>query len=309
MMKKKLIRCLFLAILSLSRIYAQEMVIAPAEIISDYELSEKAQSQILMKLQKSISQQGISTTENAVFAIVPKISILSEHTSSGIPPIAEVEYDISFSLQNIFDGKSFASFPITIQSRGSNKANAIVMGLKKINLNTPEFSSFLKRAKQKTIAHYEAELPKIIQKAEVAMKQKRYEDALFVLSQVPEAIPSYSKVLTLMEKNYQGYEETYARQILQKAKALWAANKGEHTAREVAELLAEIPANTSANKEANPLLQQISKYVSDREQFERKLIERQQQHQHLEKRARIEAAKAIGVAYGKNSGTKVILWR
>lgn len=287
---------------------AQEFDIAPAQILSDYELPTTAQSQIMMKVQKAISKNGVSG-ENATFALVPEVSILSERTSSGIPPVAEIEYDLSFSLQNIFDGKSFASYPFTIKSKGSNKANAIAVGLKNVNLNTSEFQNFLSDAKQKVVSHYEKELPKIIQKANTAMNTKQYEEALFILSQVPEDIPSYPKISALIEKNYKMYEETAGSALLQRAKALWASSKDQYTAGEVADLLSQIPAGTKAHKEATVLINSIDKTMNAREEFAKRMIDKQITNQNRENLARIEAAKAIGVAYGKNSGTKVILYR
>lgn len=289
-------------------IKAQEFDIAPAEILSDYQLPTTAQSQIMMKVQKAVSKNGVSG-ENATFALVPEVSILSERTSSGIPPIAEVEYDISFSLQNIFDGKSFASYPFTIKSKGSNKVNAITLGLKNVNLNTSDFQNFLTDAKQKVIQHYEKELPKIIQKANTAMNTKQYEEALFILSQVPEDIPSYSKISTLIEKNYKSYEETAGQVLLQKAKALWASSKDEYTAGEVADLLSQIPVGTQVHKDATALINSIDKTMNTREEFAKRMEEKQIDNQHKENMSRIDKAKAVGVAYGKNSGTKVYIYK
>ncbi|MRM83863.1 hypothetical protein [Riemerella anatipestifer] len=289
---------------------AQEVTIAPARIKSDYTLSEKADTQIIAKMQKVLNKSGIIDYENAVFALVPEVSILSEHTSSGIPPIAEVEYELSFSVMNIFDGKTFATHSFKTKGRGSNKGNAIAMGLKNIDLNSPIFSEFLERTKSKIISHYERELPKMIQRINIQVGAKNYEEALFILSQIPEAIPSYaSKILPLTEKVYKSYEENLGKEFLQRAKSKWAISKDEYTASEVAELLSQIPVETSAYKESQVLLKNIDKYIANKDVFYRKLREKEINNAHLERKAAIEAIRAIGVAYGKNAGTKVVLWK
>ena len=293
------------------KVQAQNIDITPAKMISDYQLSEKADNQIKMKMERALNKTGVSTySENATFALVPEVSILSENTSSGIPPIAEIEYNLSFSVMNIFDGRSFATHSYTSKGKGSNKSNAIILGLKNINLDSTEFSNFLESSKRKIISYYEKELSKMLQRANTAIITKNYESALFILAEIPESIPSYqAKVLPMIEKTYKNYQENYGKTLLQKAKALWSANKDEYTASEVAELLAEIPAGTSAYKESAALMKSIDNYLMNKENYYRRLQEKQLAYQHSEKKAMIEAARAIGVAYGKNSGTKVILWR
>lgn len=105
------------------------------------------------------------------------------------------------------------------------------------------------------------------------------------------------------------YEETAGRILLQRAKALWASSKDQYTAGEVADLLSQIPTGTQTHKEATALINSIDKTMNAREEFAKRMIDKQITNQNRENLARIEAAKAIGVAYGKNSGTKVILYR
>ncbi|WP_018675297.1 hypothetical protein [Riemerella columbina] len=289
---------------------SQEISIVPAQIKSEYGLSEKINTQIRVKMQKVLNKSGIIDYETAVFALFPEVSILSEHTSSGVPPIAEVDYELTFNVVNIFDGKSFADYSFKTKGRGSNKANAIAMGLKNIDLNNRDFIEFIEMSKSKIISYYEKELSKTLQKVNVQVSAKDYEEALFLLSQIPESIPSYTtRVLPLAEKVYKSYQENVGKELLQAAKAKWATSKDEYTASDVAELLSQIPSETSAYKESQILLKTIDKYITNKEIFYRKLREKEINNSHLERKATIEAVRAIGVAYGKNSGTKVILWK
>lgn len=288
---------------------AQDFVIAPAKAQTDFNLPTSVDSQIKNKMQRALTQMGVSSSKEAVFALVPEISVLDEKTSSGIPPLAEMEYEVIFSVKNVFDGKTFASYTFPVKSKGSNKVNALSVGMKKINLDTPEFASFLQEAKDKTISYYEKELPKIMQRVNTAMKMKKHEEALSLLAQVPQEIKSYDKVLTLMEQNFKAYEHTKAKENLQKAKALWTANKDEDTAMKVADLISEISSDTPVYKDAVVLLNSMDKYLGDKEKYQRKMQEKQMDNTHTENKARIEAARAVGIAYGQNSGNKIVLWK
>lgn len=299
-----------LLLLTVSTLHAQSFLIAPAHLQSDYQLPVQVDTQIKTKMQKALSQQGTnSSPEKAVFALVPQISILSEQTTATVPPISKVEYEIVFRVVNIFDGTVFGTYSFSVNGQGSNKINAIAKGLKKVSLSKEDFSAFLHRTKNEILDHYEKEALKIIKKATSAMNMKNYDEALSMLSQVPEDIPSYDKVLQLMEKNYQLYTEEQAQVLLRKAKSLWASSKDANTAREVAELLSEIPSNTSAIKGADALIKEIDTHTVGEENYKKKMEEKRLNHKHMETQASIEAAKAIGMAYAKNMRSTVVIWK
>lgn len=308
-MKNSKILSTFLICLTTWLLNAQDFVMAPAKAQTDFDLPTNVDTQIKNKMQKILTQMGVSGTQDAVFALVPQISVLSEKTSSGIPPVAQMEYEVTFSVMNVFDGKSFASYTFQIDSKGSNKSNALSVGIKKINLNTSEFIEFLQEAKNKTISYYEKELPKIIQRANTATNTKKYEEALSILAQVPQEIKSYDKVLVLIEQNFKKYEQTKAKELYQKAKALWSANKDEDTALKVADLVSQISSDTPTYKDAVALLNSMDRYLIDKEKYQRKMQEKQMDNTHSENKARIEAARAVGIAHGQNSGNKIILWK
>lgn len=305
------ITLLFLFFLSILKINAQEFTIAAAHLQSDYNISEKVDNQIKAKMVRALTKYGVGNSNNAIFALVPKISILSENTVPGIPPISEMEYVVSFDLTNIFDGNIFASYPITVKSKGSNKENAISLGFKSISLDMKEFSDFLENNKAKVINHYEKELPKVLQRANNSINVKNFEEALLTLAQVPQEIPSYNKVLTMIERCYKMYEETEAKRLLQKARAIWSTNKEDSSANEVAELIGAMPVYTSSSKDAMALLNEINQFAADKERYKRVREQMESKRNHLETMERINAARAIGVAYGMNSGrrTNIILWR
>ncbi len=293
--------------------YGQELTsIGVAHLKSDFSLPKVIDTQVKGKIKRALSLNGLSDAKQPSLVLVPEIMIVSENMLYGVPAYFEVEYDIVFYLQSLYGNNSFDSYTYSVKGKGRNKNNAIAKSMKKVRLNTPKFSQFLQKAQKKAIAYYEKKLPYIIQKANTAINVKEYDKALFILSDVPESIPSYSsQVLPLIEKAYQMYAKNNADAILQKAKALWAANKSDINAYRVAELIATIPTGTQAYQEAKTLIEDLENHTTDKEKLNEKIRLQKINQGHKERMAYIAAAKEVGIAYGKNSSNtnKIILWK
>ncbi len=312
-MKLNYILTVFLFSLSISFTNAQELTsIGVAHTQSDFSLLKVTDLQIKSKMLRALSKNGLLNSENPSLVLVPEIVILSENMQYGVPAYFEVEYEVIFSVRGFYGNSSFDSYTYSVKGKGRNRNNAIAKSMKKVRLTTPKFSQFLKRAEKKAIAYYEKNLPNIIQKANSSINVRKYEKALFILSKVPESIPSYSsKVLPIIERTYRMYSKNKANSILQRAKALWAANKSEENAYKVAELISTIPTGTQAYQNAKTLIEELENHTTYKEKLNEKIRLQKINQGHTERMAYITAAKEVGIAYGKNSGNrnKIILWK
>ncbi len=310
MKKRGVLLLLFLYCLTLP-VWGQELTsIGLAHLEADFALPKIVDSQVKVKMRRALAKNGLSNSVAPCLALVPELLILDESMSYGTPSYTEVEYELVFSLRGIYSNNAFDSYTYPVKGKGRNKLNAIAKGMKKVRLNTPEFSSFLQNAQKKAVAYFEKNLNVIVAKANTAINVKKYDKALFILSEVPESIPSFTtKVLPLLEKAYQMHTKYNSEATLLKAKALWAANKSDAVAIEVAELLATIPSDSPVYSQVAPLVASLEAHSTDKEKFNRMIRVKILDQAHDEEKARIEAARAVGIAYGKNSGSKIILWR
>lgn len=292
--------------------YAQSLSIAPAHVVCDYDLGIKLDTQIKNKMLKALTTQGISTlSDMSRFALLPSIGILSERTMADLPPKTEMELDVSFALVDALTGNVFDSKNFNIQAKGTNKINAIYNGVSKLSLDTHDFQQFIQKAKVRVIDFYESSLNSIFLKAQAAAQQYDYEQALYILAEVPSEIPSYKKVVAMVDKYYREYENKIAGELFRRAEAAWISSPNLDGAQKAAAILAEIPIQTKYDKSVNSLMAKIEKQLSEQDRREWALISKELERRHKEKMSTISAWRDVSVAYARNQPkqyTKVVFW-
>lgn len=90
-----------------------------------------------------------------------------------------------------------------------------------------------------------------------------------------------------------------------KAKAIWAAGQDVIAAKQAIEILAKINSTSSCYKDALALIAKIEKRVKEIDQREWDSIQQERDRKYNLQESAINAAKAIGVAWGKNQKPKV----
>lgn len=281
---------------------AQQFAVRPAHLSSDYEVPEKAETQLRDKMLAALSSAGLATTsENASVALVPSISILNEQTGSGVQKAVSMELNYTFSLVGIASGVVFDSYVVEgVQTSGQNKINAVARSFAGVKLNTPAFQSFLANGQSKIVDYYKRQLQKIIAKAQTSINTKQYDDALAILMEIPDEVPSYStKVLPVVERAYKMYANEKAASILQQAQAAWAATPDEEGAERVAEILSGMPVGTTSSVAARQLVKQIETRVKALDQRRWAAMNATLAREHQERMGVIKAARDVAVAQAR----------
>lgn len=281
---------------------AQQFAVQPAHLNSDYDVPEKAETQLRDKMLAALSSAGLATTaENASVALVPSISILNEQTGAGVQKTVSMDLNYTFSLVGIASGVVFDSYVVEgVQTRGQNKINAVARSFAGVNLNTPAFQAFLSNGQSKIVAYYARQLQKILAKAQTNINTKQYADALAILMEIPDEIPGYStKVLPMVERTYKMYANNLAASLLQQAQAAWAAAPDKEGAERVAEILSEMPVGTTSSATARQLVKQIEARVKALDQRRWAAMNAALARDHQERMSVIKAARDVAVAQAK----------
>ncbi len=294
--------------------YAQQLTVAPAHLLCDYNVPEKLDTQVKSKLQRALTQFGIGSDPDLTrFSMVPSISINNEQTKATVPPKCDLDFDFIVSLTDIYSGKVFSTYTTNVESTGANKANAIALGVSKVKLNGVDFITFVEDSKNKVFDYYETQIPAIIAKAQNAARGRFFDEALFILGEIPEECPSYNqKVAPLVQNYYKEARDLHGEKLLAEARAAWAASPNAEGAARVAEILADMPPSCSSSAAAKTFVGQIESRVSSIEKWERSYMEKELAYRHDERKASIAAARAIGVAYANSRPqvqTRVYIWR
>ena len=281
---------------------AQQFAVLPAHLNSDYNVPEKAETQLRDKMLAALSSAGLATTaENAAVALVPSISILNEQTGAGIQNTVSMNLNYTFSLVGIASGVVFDSYIVEgVQTRGQNKINAVARSFAGVNLNTPAFQAFLSNGQSKIVAYYQRQLQKTLAKAQTNINSKQYDDALAILMEIPEETPGYTtKVLPMVERTYKMYANNLAASLLQQAQAAWAAAPDEEGAERVAEILSEMPVGTTSSAAARQLVKEIEARVKALDQRRWAAMNAALAREHQERMSVIKAARDVAVAQAK----------
>ena len=281
---------------------AQQFAVLSAHLNSDYNVPEKAETQLRDKMLAALSSAGLATTaENAAVALVPSISILNEQTGAGVQNTVSMSLNYTFSLVGIASGVVFDSYIVEgVQTRGQNKINAVARSFAGVNLNTPAFQAFLSNGQSKIVAYYQRQLQKTLAKAQTNINSKQYDDALAILMEIPEETPGYTtKVLPMVERTYKMYANNLAASLLQQAQAAWAAAPNEEGAERVAEILSEMPVGTTSSAAARQLVKEIEARVKALDQRRWAAMNAALAREHQERMSVIKAARDVAVAQAK----------
>lgn len=304
---------LAIACLSPRLISAQGLTIAPAHVVSDYNLGDKTDHLLGQKMKRVLTSSGLSSeSELSRFALVPHITIVDEHTSATVPPKTTMQLSVSFDVTDMQTGNVFNSYEITVQGKGTNKANAIHHSVTALSLDTPEFKSFIGRSRSRINDFYESQVDNLVALARTHAKQGEYGLALYLLSEVPGSIASYGKVISAIEECYDLYIEVRAPQLLRQAEATWATSPNATGARKAMELLQEIPAGYKKyDKQVSAFIDKVAKKAIADDNRTWDFLEREAERRHLERISTLEAARDVAVAYALNQPqpiNNIILW-
>lgn len=260
-------------------------------------ISYTAQSTLESKLRQAVTQNGMdSGPAFSNFCIVANTTESSKEVVTGMRPLVTLTIDLELYVGNNYTGEKFASTSVSINGAGVNESKAYSAAFASIGTKNPQIQRFLKDAKRKINEYYETQIPNIIAQADGFAIRREYEEALCLLTSVPTCCSKYEMIEDCMLNIYQQFVDYDCNVKVNKARAIWNATQDKEGAALAGAYLASIDPASSCWDDALALSKQIRVRIGDDWEFAKEL---QREEVSLEK-ARIEACRAIGVAYGEN---------
>lgn len=262
------------------------------------QIPQAAERAIANKLKQILTQNGVSgTLEFEQFALVPKFEFLDKHIVAG-PPVKHV-YNLSITLEirDTQENTLFSTYTTDINAVGENETKAYMAAVRQIAPQSQQIKDFISRGRAKITAYYNKNYQRIIQKARLLSKMNKNEEALYHIMSIPECCSGYASAMEEALSIFQTHIDREGERLLMKARAIWAAGHNDKAAAEAAYLLTRIDPSSKAYSQANALLGEIKEKSSKNApwnyemQVYKDAVSLQQQ--------RIEAARAVGVAFGK----------
>lgn len=262
-----------------------------------------SQAALETRMRQMVTQNGMEGgAKFSNFCLVANVIESSKELLAGARPLVTLTVELELFVGNNYTGEKFASSSITLNGAGRNEAKAYQAAFANVRSGNAQIQKFLKDAKQKVNEYYATRVPAIIQQAKAFAIRHEYEEAMCLLASVPVCSNGYEEVEQYMLTLFQDYIDYDCATKVAKARAIWNATQNEEGAALAGAYLAAIDPSSSCYEEALQLAEVIRQRIGDEWEFSKEL----QRDAVLLEQARIEAMRAIGVAFGENQKAKTI---
>jgi hypothetical protein len=251
------------------------------------------------KLRQIVTQNGLGASEyGSRFAILPGINILTKDITPSAPPLQALTVEIVFYIVDAETQTIFSQTSVEFKGVGQTDEKAMINVIRNINPKMGQFKGLVEQGKEKIIEFYNSKCDVFLKKAQSLAAQRKYQEALFILSSVPDVCREcFDKSMDLSIEIYKQYEDYTCGQYLSAAKAAWANIDHDRAA----ENLAFITPDSKCYAEAQALVDEIKKkLLEDGKVWDFKL-KRYNDSVDLEKQ-RLQTIRDIGVAYAESLG-------
>ncbi len=258
-------------------------------------LPEACRGVLQKKLNMIAGQSGAIVGGVTPFALTADVELLDKQVLSGNPSKIMNEIGVTITVIDTNDGKVFASTYLDIKAIGNSETKAYIDGINRINPQSPILVDFAKDSRSKIIAYYDNNYQSIIKKANSLASMKRYDEALSHIISTPECCVGFDSAIAAALPIYSKYIDQLGVYNLEQAKRIWAANQNTSGGAAAGVYLSEIDPDAACYNAAQTLYTEIKKVCGDECTF---LMRVHDDNVNLESQ-RIEAMRAVGVAYGE----------
>ena len=209
--------------------------------------------------------------------------------------------DLTLYIGDGVAGNLFSNESIQLKGVGTNENKAYIAALKQLRPKNQDIQRFISKGKQKIIDYYNTNCSFLVKKAKSLEAQNQFEEALIIMTNVPQASTCFNTIKSKIRPLYTKTINRDCKVKLNEASAIWAANQDIDAANEAGLLLSSIEPTASCFSQVKTLYNKIAirvKDLGDRDwNYDLKVLE-------VEANI-IQAAREVGIAYGKNQPESV----
>lgn len=279
--------------------------VVPAE---DSDAPAQIESQLDSRLKRALTAKGVvADSDYGQLYLQGSFSDVYKQELAGPPAQVAVHTTLTLSLAD-FGGMVFATEAFDLRGVGTSEQRAYINALQSISPKSKQFESFIASAKKKTISYFDKNYTSILSKADRAASMRDYEQALYYSTLIPSCSQGYAAAEQATDKYYQQYIDYNGAMLLKQARAAFAVSPNAEGAAEAYAFLSQIDPASASEAAALKFADEVKKQTKVEYDFE--VHQKYNDQVDLTKR-RIDAARQVGVAYGKGqpSRTTNILWK
>ena len=293
----KRIYSILLATLMSAAIFAQTEYLPISVYAADNQESfpQGAKAMIENKLTQLLTRNGIAGLDYmGQFVLTITTTPLDKDVIPGPPAKIAEKMEMNLYIVDTYAKTIFSATSFSVRGLGETENKCYLNAISHMPLQNPQVTKFIDEGKQKIIDYYDHEGEAMLKKANYLAKKKEYEEALWIVSLIPQQSKHYDAALQAGLDIYQQYINNECNIYLAAARQAWAAEQNSKGAAAAGEYLANILPDAGCYDEAMELYNEIKGKVLDDWKFEMK---KYQDGVDLEK-MRIDASRQVGVAYG-----------
>lgn len=247
------------------------------------------------------------------FCINAEVVPEGQENIAGLRPVVAVVARLNMELCNTATGEKFCASSFEIRGGGANAAAAYNAAVRDLRSRNNDLKQFMDRAQQTVMNYYNRHLIEILRQARSKNMNGNAEEAIWLLCTVPPCVDGYNDVEECMNEIYQSYADREGARLLAQARIAWDTGRDLSAAGEAAALLRQIDPSSASFPGALEFAREIRDRIAAESEYARERDDRMWEFaRELElsdidlERARIEAARQIGIAYGENQRATVI---
>lgn len=286
---------------------SKEMVAITPAVSSNLDLPEYAKKALYQKLIQIVTQNGFGSSAGDLL-LTANVLITDKQVTGTVPAQYIISMEVSLYLLNLQEQVVLDETSVTLKGIDKAENRAMAQAMNNLNPRSPAIRNFMNECRTKVIDYYTTRIPALLAKSKSLADRANYEEALAVLSAIPESVDEYPAIAEQMVNIYLKKVDKDAAALIQEAKAQLAVRDY------VSALNALISVDPSSSRfaEAGKMINTV-KQTMDAEakaaaeaqlaQYEAAMEAQQRAHDDavmLEK-LRIEAAKKAGSAYKESS--------
>ena len=256
-----------------------------------------AKAMVENKLTQLLTKNGIAGMDYmGQFILTVTTTPLDKDVIPGPPMKIREKMEMNLYIVDAYAKTIFSSTSMTVNGLGETENKCYLNALTNMPLQSPQMAKFIEDGKNKIIEYYDHEGETLIKKAQFLAKQKKYDEAMYWISLIPQQSKHYDAALNEGLAIYQMYLDNECNINLAAARQAWAAEQNSKGAVAAGKFLEKILPDAGCYDEAMELYKEIKGKVLDDWKFEMK---KYQDGIDLQKQA-IEGMRQVGVEYGKH---------
>lgn len=253
------------------------------------------------RLHTILSQNGITSHQGTSrFVIAGKIALVDKSALATIPTKIVSKINLHLGIGDGIDGICYKSTDFELTGVGTTDNQAITNAISKINGNLKGMKEFIQSANEQIIEFYKKNADNLLLSAETLMKRSKYEEAVAILSQIPQEAAAYKKAQEMLIKATQKQINQEADKLLTEAQASWAADASTENKKNIVALLSQIEPDSKSYPEVKKFIEKMEKQALDDKEYEKKLNEKEMDHEKEMEIAKMKYAESIANTYLQN---------